>query len=316
MIADDEFRFLAGDAARVTVTAPLPRASRVAAELADGRSVSALTFEPAGSPEHGGAPELVFLHGVGLNAHGWDPVAIALAHEPGVGALAVDLPGHGHSDWRDDANYRPDLLAADVGVALDQLAPTPVTLIGHSLGGLTAIVVAAMQPHRVRGLVIVDITPGVVPQHDAAAVVEFIQGQRDFAARDEMVDRAIAFGIGSDRAALAQGVELNSRQRPDGRWEWRHHFAHLDDAPIADPNDPAPLAPLWAPLEALHAAGMPVSLVRASDGLVNDALAEEWQRRLPGSAVRTVAGPHNLHEVVPAQLAATLREIVFAHDHD
>lgn len=316
MIADDEFRFLAADAARVAVAAPLPRAHRVEAKLADGRSVSALTFEPAEAREPGGAPELVFLHGVGLNAHGWDPLAIALAHEPGVRSLAVDLPGHGHSDWRGDANYRPDMLAADVGVALDQLAPAPVTLVGHSLGGLTAIVVAAMQPHRVRGLVIVDITPGVVPQHDAAAVVEFIQGQSEFASRDEMVDRAIAFGIGSDRAALAQGVELNSRQRPDGRWEWRHHFAHLENAPIADPNDPAPLAPLWAPLEALHAAGMPVSLVRASDGLVSDALAEEWQRRLPGSMVRAVAGPHNLHEVVPTQLASTLREIVFAHDHN
>ena len=51
---------------------------------------------------------------MGLNAHGFDPVVLALD----APALALDLPGHGRSDWREDANYRPDLLAADVLTAL------------------------------------------------------------------------------------------------------------------------------------------------------------------------------------------------------
>ncbi len=48
-------------------------------------------------------PELVFLHGGAQNAHTWDTVALAL-NRP---LLAIDLPGHGHSDWRSDHSYFP-----------------------------------------------------------------------------------------------------------------------------------------------------------------------------------------------------------------
>ena len=44
------------------------------------------------------SPELIFLHGGGQNAHTWDSVAMAL-NRP---LIAIDLPGHGHSDWRAD----------------------------------------------------------------------------------------------------------------------------------------------------------------------------------------------------------------------
>lgn len=293
----DEFRFLAGDAKRVGRSAPLPTVERRSVHLDDGRSISGLSWQPDRAPEY------VFLHGAGLNAHGYDPTVLTL----GVPALALDLPGHGHSNWRDDAAYRPDVLAGDVMPALTQLAPAPFTLVGHSLGGLTAMVAAAMRPTALQRLVIIDITPGVVPQRDAGSISEFITGQRDYATQAEIVDRAVAFGIGHDREALARGVALNTRQRADGRWEWRHHLAHLDGLPIADSDDPAPLAPLWAPLEALHAAGLPITLIAASDGLVNPALRDEWAERLPGSEVITITGPHNLHEAAPVELAAALQ---------
>lgn len=49
------------------------------------------------------APRVVFLHGGAQNAHTWDTVVLGLG-EP---ALAVDLPGHGRSAWRDDGDYSP-----------------------------------------------------------------------------------------------------------------------------------------------------------------------------------------------------------------
>lgn len=293
---DDEFRFLQGDAERVGRSAPLPEVRRVFVDTNEGRRIAGLSWQP-GTP-----PEYVFLHGAGLNAHGYDPVVLALD----APALALDLPGHGRSDWRDDADYRPDLLAADVAVALGRLAPEPVTLVGHSLGGLTAALVAAAQPEAIRRLVIVDITPGVVPGRDAGSIAEFITGQRDYAAHEEIVDRAVAFGIGSDRAALLRGVALNTRRRPDGRWEWTHHLAHLEGLPIAKDGDPAPLAPLWGALESVAAAGVPLALIAASQGLVGEALREEWADRLPGSGLVTIEGPHNLHEAAPRELAAAL----------
>jgi pimeloyl-ACP methyl ester carboxylesterase len=295
----NEMRFLPSDAARVGHQGELPKVTRVSTEVSDGRHVSALSF----SPEQ--PPKFVFVHGMGLNAHGYDPVILAL----GVPAVSVDLPGHGRSDWRDDGDYRPQTLAPDVLRAVDRLAPEPFVLVGHSLGGLTAAAAAPDLARRLLGLVLVDVTPGVRPQRNAGAISEFIAGQRDFGSHEEMVDRAIAFGIGSNRESLTRGVALNTRQRTDGRWEWAHHFAHLEVAPADRYGDEAPFEPLWAPIEALHHQGTPVCLIRGADGMINDELLTEWQTRLPKTETVTIAGPHNLHEASPVELADALRQL-------
>ncbi|PRI10840.1 alpha/beta fold hydrolase [Leucobacter massiliensis] len=298
---DDEFRFLAGDAERVGHAGALPRIERVRAEAREGRWLSGLRFSPAA-----GAPGLVALHGAGLNAHSFDPLLLAL----GLPALALDLPGHGRSDWRGDADYAPGRLAPDVTLALETLAPAPVTLLGHSLGGLTAALVAAQRPETVERLILVDITPGVSPAGDAGAIAEFITGQRDYGSVGEIVDRAIAFGIGSDRAALTRGVSLNTRRRADGRLEWTHHLAHLEGLPSAASGDPLPFAPVWDALTALAGRSVPLALIRAASGMLGESHEAEWRERLPGAPVRTVAGPHNLHEANPRGLAAAVRELI------
>src|SRR5438105_6779553 len=111
------------------------------------RRVSALVW--GSSPS-----EVVLLHGGAQNAHTWDTVALALAHP----LVAIDLPGHGHSDWRDDHDYWPRRNAETVAVALEQLAPRAVAVIGMSLGGLTALALAVARPERVRRLLLVDVT--------------------------------------------------------------------------------------------------------------------------------------------------------------
>lgn len=305
----NEFRFLASDAAGVGRTGPLPEVRRVSVPLPDGRQLSALRY----GGEHE-APKFVLLHGMGLNAHSFDPTVLAL----GRPALAIDLAGHGRSDWRADANYRPELLAADVVVALETLAPGPVVLVGHSLGALTAIVVASLRPEAIRSLVLIDLTPGVTPASDAAGVTAFIAGQRAFDSIGEIVDRAIRFEIGSDRAALMRGVALNTRVRPDGKIEWTHHFAHL----LPDPADAAgaiseaatpqevppaqPYAPLWALLETATA---PVTLIRGTTGMVSIAMLSEWRERLPHASVADLETGHNVHEQDPVGLARVLTEI-------
>src|ERR1700728_2464431 len=130
-----------------------PAVRRVFAEVAPGRRLSALAWGDA-------EPELVLLHGGAQNAHTWDTVAMAL----GRPLVAIDLPGHGHSDGpgdRPEGQLDAHGNAVDVADAIGQLAPAAQAVVGMSLGGLTAIALAAEAPGLVREIVLVDVLPGI-----------------------------------------------------------------------------------------------------------------------------------------------------------
>lgn len=303
---DDEFRFLPADAREAGWEGPLPPVERVALTLEDGRALSALRFGD-------GPPQVTFLHGAGLNAHTWDATILAL----GLPALAIDLPGHGDSSWRPDAAYTGRTLAPDVAAGLRAWAPSPQHVVGHSLGGLTGAALAQAHPALVAHLTIIDITPGIDPNGGAAAIRAFFAGPTDWASRDEMVDRALAFGLGGgSRERVERGVFLNSRVRPDGRVEWKHHFAHLAAALARDPEMAAQIdaaqdalsdilsADGWSDVEGVRA---PLDLVRAERGFVTDADAAEFATHAPGAHIWTMPTGHNVQEDAPVLLAQRLR---------
>lgn len=295
----DEFQYLPGQAAALGLDAP-PAVRRLTFALPDGRTVSALRYGD-------GSPEVTFLHGAGLNAHTWDTTILAM----GRPALAVDLPGHGDSSWREDAAYTGGTLAVDVAAAIAAWVDRPQVLVGQSLGGLTAAAVAARHPELVRELVVVDITPGIDPNGDAASIRAFFAGPTDWASRDELVERALSFGLGGDPAAAARGVHLNSRVRADGRVEWKHHFARLANALAADPAAASATAAQqdalrgvlstagWTDLAGVRA---PITLIRGDRGFVTPADAAEFSRRLPAASIVEVASGHNVQEEQPVEL--------------
>lgn len=308
----DEFSFLPEQAADAGIDGPLPRGERLTLTLPDGRRLSALRWTPAGST---GSPVVTFLHGAGLNAHTWDTTILAL----GLPALAIDLPGHGDSSWRDDFAYVARVLAPDVSAGIDAWTDRPQVLVGQSLGGLTAAAVAAAGPDLVRELVVIDITPGIDPSAGPSQIREFFAGPTDWASRDELVDRALAFGLGGGtRRKAERGVYFNSRVRPDGRVEWKHHFAHLAaaaaaggvDAAAGTPSQDAVSAVLgeagWQDLAAVSA---PTTLIRGERGYVTDADAEEFSRRLDEASVVVLPAGHNVQEDVPIQLGERLRDL-------
>ena len=96
---------------------------------------------------------VVLLPATGRTARDWDVIATGLVAERTV--YAVDLRGHGDSDW--PGTYRLELFAQDVIGLLDRLDAGPVDLIGHSLGGLVACRTAAAGPQHIRRLVLEDI---------------------------------------------------------------------------------------------------------------------------------------------------------------
>ena len=271
---------------------------------AESRSVSALVWGDA-------EPQLVFVHGGAQNAHTWDTVALAL----GVPLLAVDLPGHGHSGWRDDGAYTPPNLADDVAVAVRQLAPNAKAIVGMSLGGLTSLELAHRHPELVRRLVLVDITPGV-NQQKAKAVIDFVDGPQTFARFDDLLARTIEHNPTRSESSLRRGILHNAHQTADGAWQWNYdRRSHArsreeDAAPTEQGAETAAAiahAPLWDHLGELTC---PIMLVRGSvSPVVDDDDVVEARRRQPTLRVEVVDGAgHSIQGDRPVELAALIRE--------
>jgi pimeloyl-ACP methyl ester carboxylesterase len=297
----DEFSFLPDQSADIGLDAPVPRGERLTLALDDGRTLSALRYGQA-------APEVTFLHGAGLNAHTWDTTILAL----GLPALAIDLPGHGDSSWRADAAYTGRTLAPDVAEGMAAWTDRPQVLVGQSLGGLTAAAVAASRPELVREVVVIDITPGQDPQGGASQLRQFFAGPTDWASRDELVERALAFGLGGSRTAAERGVFHNSRVRADGRVEWKHHFAHLANAMAASSELAEEAASRtdalasvlsesgWTDLADIAA---PLTLVRGTRGYLTDDDTLTFRERVPAASVVEMESGHNVQEERPVDLA-------------
>ena len=270
-----------------------PQWERVNVDRSDGGTVSTIVW---GTDD----PRAAFLHGGGLNAHTWNTTVLS----GGWPAVALDLPGHGDSSWHDDVDYRPERLAGPVAEVLARLAPNSEVVVGQSLGGLTAIALAATHPELVKRLVVIDVSPGLVVG-GGNQVRDFLAGPDSFASRDEIVDRALEFGFGPTRAAVERGVLRNTRVRDDGRVVFKHHFANLSSGTgVSMPSD---FASLWPALESI---AVPVLLVRGSRGFLNDELEKEFLARTPGAVAVTIESGHNVQEEAPLELASAITEFL------
>ncbi len=252
-----------------------------------------------------GDPELVLLHGGGQNAHTWDTVAMAL----GRPLVAVDLPGHGHSDWREDKAYWPATNAEAVAVVMEALAPQARAVVGMSLGGLTTLRLAGGRPDLVPRAVVVDVSPGVGER--AKAMTDAQRGSTVLIGRPPtfdsftaMLEATVAASPGRDAESLWRGVRHNAKQLDDGRWSWRY------DRLTGDGSPPPEFGSLWDDLSATPA---PLMLVRGGRSAhVHDDDVAEWRRRRPDDRIEVVDGAgHSIQSDRPLVLAALIQEFVF-----
>ena len=291
----DEFSLLPDNAAEAGLawTGP-PSVRRSSVELGDGRMISALVW---GTTD----PELVLVHGGAQNAHTWDTVALALDRP----LVAVDLPGHGFSSWRDDAGYDPVTNSVAVATAIRALAPHAAAVVGMSLGGLTGIALAARHPDLVARLCLVDVTPGVNAEK-GAAIAAFVRGPESFESFDEILQRTIEFNPARSESSLRRGVLHNAVELEDGRWAWRHHFSRgiSEGREGAIPWDNAAL---WEDLSEVTA---PLMLVRGSlSPVVDDEDVAELRRRQPEVRVEMVEGSgHSVQGDRPLVLASLIAD--------
>lgn len=246
-----------------------------------------------------GPAELVLVHGGAQNAHTFDTVALALERP----LLALDLPGHGHSDASPYPHSAIVSHARDLARALEQLVSKPLPLVGMSLGGLCSILVAAEWPHLVKSLTLVDITPGVNADK-ARHITDFVNGPKTFDNFDALLARTVEHNPTRSISSLRRGILHNAIQRADGTWIWRHqqHAPSPLDAP--DAGD------LWATIGALT---MPITLLRAMGpgSVVDDEDEAKLLEVAPAARVVHVANSgHSIQGDQPLEMAALLERLV------
>ncbi len=290
----DEFSLFHENIAEYSLTASArPQVQRIAHQLGDGRTVSALKW---GSAE----PQMVFVHGGSQNAHTWDTVLLDL----GVPALAIDLPGHGHSSWRDDAMYSPHSMAVDIAEVVALHAASAKIVVGMSLGGLTSLALAGHAPHLVQELVLVDITPGVNGDK-AKAILDFVNGPQAFASFDDLLKRTIEHNPTRTIESLRRGILHNAKQLDDGSWQWRYDRRSHIRSENSEPISGDALGKLWDLIGALNC---PLTLLRGGTSpVVDDADVAELKRRQGRADVLVIDGAgHSIQGDKPRELAAFL----------
>jgi len=269
-----------------------PVVRRESVPLGDGRELSALVWGT-------GEPEMVFLHGGAQNAHTWDTVALALARP----LVAIDLPGHGHSDQGRNGSVDVTTNAPDIAAAITALAPRTKVVVGMSLGGMTTLALAAHAPQLVPSAVLVDVTPGVNATK-SAAISNFINGPASFGDFDSLLARTIEHNPTRTVASLRRGILHNALQRDDGSWVWR--YARLQTAGDGHPE----FGFLW---DAVSNLTVPLLLVRGMlpQSVVDDDDEAELLRRAPHAQVVHVPNAgHSVQGDTPVELAGMIARFV------
>jgi pimeloyl-ACP methyl ester carboxylesterase len=238
----------------------LPRSLTV--NTASGGTIAVRAWGEAGPP-------CVLLHGIGDGAFVWDRFAQSVCADWRV--LAVDLPGHGDSDWRPDGGYCLEHYTDTLAETLDGLKLGRLVLIGHSLGGDVATRLARMLGERLCGLVLVDTGPDVSADAPQAVASQMKQAHRPYGSVSDYATWLRDQRVFARPDLLDSQAAQSLRKRDDGWLELK--------------SDPALVRTLeqehdeswWAPaLKRLHA---PTLLVR---GLASAVLTQATAREMLG----------------------------------
>ena len=236
------------------------------------------------------APPALLLHGGGQTHHAWKGSAESLA-AAGWRAVAMDLRGHGDSDWAPDGDYRFDRYADDLLDMAGALLARPV-VVGASLGGMAILMAAARAAaFPFAACVLVDITPRVRPEGVAEILGFMSAGLEDGFESIEAAAEAVARYLPHrPRPVAAKGLEKNLRRGPDGRYRW-HWDPKFVTGPLCVPGQrgrggPRPRRPLP---HGAHPA-RPRPSLESGDGRGLGAFPLARARQPPGG--RLGRGPH------------------------
>ena len=256
----------------------------------------------------GSNPPLLMLHATGLCAWPWKPIARRLAEDYRV--LAFDQRGHGDTD-RSDKGYKFEYAGEDLAAIVDAMNLEAPRIIGHSSGGLAAIIASNILPGRFGRVALVETRVSndapAAPSQDLARRAERTRMKRAvWESRQAMFDAyrtRVAFKDWEEEP-YRQFIKGGTRLLPDGRAELKCHpeteatfYGMRDDLPVENylrglPGD-------WL----LLLADYPGSQRTDDPGI------EQFRKLVPGSTVKPMGkGSHFLPMEYPSDVLNAIRD--------
>ncbi len=243
---------------------------------------------------------LFMLHGIRGYAETFAGVAQAL--QPDFRVLAYDQRGRGASSWDPGRNYYTDAYVDDLAGVADALRVDSFDLLGHSMGGLAAIVFAARYPARVRRLIVEDAGPAAFEGSAGAARIQRELRETPQSFTDLTAARAYLRALRPSVTEAAREERLRHMLKEDGAggWTWRHDHAGIA-ATRLNP-DPARVVDLWPQVAAL---ACPTLVVRGgrSDYLQAQTAREMVARNPNVEWIEIEGAGHYIHDDCPAAFA-------------
>lgn len=249
----------------------------------------------------GATHRAVFLHG--LFGRGKNFTTIASGLEPEVQSLLVDLPNHGQSGWTDRFDYAllADLVADHLRAGF--AASGPVDVIGHSMGGKVAMVLALRHPDLVRRLVTIDIAPvdGAASRSNFPHLIDAMT-RVDLDALERRADAHEALREAIPETTV-RGFLLQNLKRGDSGFAWEPNLRLLRDELDAVMGFPDMAGSQF---------GGPVLWIGGErSGYITDADEPAMRALFPNTERMTVPGVgHWVHSEAPDTVVAALRRFL------
>lgn len=241
-----------------------------------------LVAEVAG---HVDAPKVLLAHGAGQTRAAWTRTCLALAKQ-GYRAIALDLRGHGESDWSAERAYQISDFANDLMIIANQLGGKPA-LIGASLGGLSGLLVAGeLQTDCFSSLTLVDIAPRM-ERSGVDRVMEFMRAYSEcgFGSAQEAADAIADYMPHRERSSDNTGLDRYLRRSDDGRYRWHWDPALVDKLSKHDQGHMDRMERATAALI------LPVHLIRGrSSDLLSEDEAVAFVQAVKGARYTDIAG--------------------------
>ncbi|EGG99059.1 Alpha/beta hydrolase [gamma proteobacterium IMCC2047] len=179
------------------------------------------------------APPLLLVHGGFDHCRSWDWAASQLCNDYRV--ITPDLRGHGDSEWSGGNAYSMADYVCDMAELIDQLALSPVSIIGHSLGGAITLKYAGAFPEKVKQLVIIEglVPPQKMQEENEAPPAQKLarwvkqmqrfvkRPHRRYASQEEAIKRMHEANSHLTETYARHLAIHGSRQNEDGSYSWK-----------------------------------------------------------------------------------------------